>query len=189
MSCKMDREETLGLVKPPLYIHTYHLYSRRKRSLEREWDCFPCLGPSHLEGSYLRFHLPEIFREGCLLLPGAAGAVCRAPISPHLSCCRHCFCCLCLLSLPVCVPRGSASMSASLSASVDSAQKVRSFPLGGIPGTGAFISLFCFALHSGTCLHTKTPQDCGNNMPCARGTLHSPGCSEGKIGAEPTPRR
>lgn len=108
MSCKTDREETLGLVKPPLYIHTYHLYSRRKRSLEREWDCFPCLGPSHLEGSYLRFHLPEIFREGCLLLPGAAGAVCRAPISPHLSCCRHCFCCLCLLSLPVCVPRGSA---------------------------------------------------------------------------------
>lgn len=76
--------------------------------------------------------------------------------------------------LSVCPPL--TSMSASLSATASSAQKVRIFHF----GTCAYVAFFCFALQSATCFKRGNPSDCGDETPCAEEEPDRPGCPEGK---------
>lgn len=98
-------------------------------------------------------------------------------------CCCHCVSAFCS-SLSICIPRGlvhplPTCMWASLPATVTPAQEVRASSFGGIAGTWACLAVFCFTFQSARCLGRETPQDCGNQKPCAE-ELRQLGCPYGR---------
>lgn len=109
-------------------------------------------------------------------------------------CCSHpdlilSWCCSVAVSLPSAPLSPSAapevflghcppptSMSASLPATLNPAQKVRIFPV----RTWGCVALLCFALQSATCLNRKNPQDCGDKTPCTEEEPEQAGCPQGR---------